>query len=69
MLLVSGSWVLTKTVWVTIFVSLPILAWWTYFLVLWPRLIRESGILAPEHQSAEDSSASQKNNHQQDQSI
>ncbi|MGH2414270.1 MAG: DUF6737 family protein, partial [Microcystaceae cyanobacterium] len=43
-LIVSGSWILTKTVWLTVGVSLPILAWWIFFLILWPRLIRESGL-------------------------
>ncbi|HEY9670596.1 MAG TPA: DUF6737 family protein [Waterburya sp.] len=44
-LIIATSWVFIKIVWVTILVSLPILLWWTYFLVLWPELIRRSGSL------------------------
>jgi hypothetical protein len=38
----SGSWLLAKTVWITLAVTLPILAWWGYFLILWPQLVRQS---------------------------
>lgn len=38
-----GTWVLGKTVWVTILVSLPILGWWIYFLLIWPSLMKQIG--------------------------
>ncbi|NES81332.1 MAG: hypothetical protein F6K10_07915 [Moorea sp. SIO2B7] len=52
-LIVSSSWLLLKNIWVTIVVSLPILVWWTYFLILWPRLISASGILEADGQSTQ----------------
>jgi hypothetical protein len=39
LLIVLAFWFVTKTVWVTVIVALPILLWWFYFLILWPRLI------------------------------
>jgi hypothetical protein len=53
--IITGSWVLVKTIWVTVLISLPILAWWTYFLLLWPELIRRSGILENHQQPSEES--------------
>lgn len=50
-----GSWVVIKTVWVTILISLPILVWWMYFLLLWPELVRRSGILDNYQQTSQDS--------------
>ncbi len=43
--IVFGSWALTRSVWLTGLVGLPILVWWTYFLWLWPHLIRQSSHL------------------------
>ncbi|MEC4983129.1 MAG: DUF6737 family protein [Oscillatoria sp. PMC 1068.18] len=39
-LLISTSWFLTTTAWVTVLVSVPIFAWWTYFLFFWPKLVK-----------------------------
>ena len=36
---VGGSWLLTNRIWVSVLVALPILAWWSYFLIIWPRLM------------------------------
>jgi hypothetical protein len=44
-MIITGSWALVKTVWVTVLIAIPILVWWIYFLLLWPQLIRRSGIL------------------------
>ncbi|MEC4892124.1 MAG: DUF6737 family protein [Oscillatoria sp. PMC 1051.18] len=44
-LLISGSWLLTTTAWVTLLVSVPIVAWWTYFLIFWPKLVQSSLVL------------------------
>ncbi|HEY9905169.1 MAG TPA: DUF6737 family protein [Candidatus Sericytochromatia bacterium] len=54
-IIIASSWAILKTVWVTVLVSLPILVWWTYFLVLWPELIRRSGILDNYQQPSQDS--------------
>ncbi|HAJ63332.1 MAG TPA: hypothetical protein DCP31_32300 [Cyanobacteria bacterium UBA8543] len=53
--IITGSWVTLKTVWVTVLISLPILVWWIYFLLLWPELIRRSGLLENYQQSSQDS--------------
>jgi len=44
-IVISGSWVIWQTVWLTLVISLPILAWMGFFLLIWPQLIRQSGIL------------------------
>ncbi|NER47312.1 MAG: hypothetical protein F6J86_07680 [Symploca sp. SIO1B1] len=38
---ISGSWLLVKTVWVTLLITIPILVWWIYFLLLWPKLVKD----------------------------
>jgi hypothetical protein len=43
--LMGGSWVLWKTIWVTVVVSLPVLIWMSFFLLLWPQLMKNSGLL------------------------
>ncbi|MGA9377658.1 MAG: DUF6737 family protein [Phormidium sp.] len=44
-ILISGSWFIWRTVWLTLVISLPILVWMGFFLLIWPQLIRQSGIL------------------------
>jgi hypothetical protein len=39
---IGGSWLLLKALWLTLPLSLLIFVWWGYFLILWPKLIRES---------------------------
>ncbi|NET56464.1 MAG: hypothetical protein F6K47_09915 [Symploca sp. SIO2E6] len=36
-----SSWLLARTVWVTVLITIPILIWWIYFLLLWPKLVRD----------------------------
>ncbi|MEL7034277.1 MAG: DUF6737 family protein [Cyanobacteria bacterium J06592_8] len=43
--IISGSWLLFHTLWLTLIVALPILVWMGYFLLVWPKLVIESGIL------------------------
>jgi hypothetical protein len=43
--LIAGSWLLFKTLWFTIFVSIPLLVWMGFFLLIWPKLMIRSGIL------------------------
>ena len=43
--LISGSWFLLKTVWITVLVAIPLLAWKGFFLLVWPRLMLSSGVL------------------------
>jgi hypothetical protein len=49
-LLISVSWLLCHKIWITVVVAFPVLAWWFYFLLLWPKLILESGILTNQNQ-------------------
>jgi hypothetical protein len=46
--LISGSWLLFKTLWVTIIVSIPLLIWMGFFLLVWPKLMIQSGVLESE---------------------
>lgn len=43
--LISGSWLIFKTIWLTVIISIPILVWMGFFLLIWPQLIIRSGIL------------------------
>jgi hypothetical protein len=42
--IITGSWAILKIVWITVLISLPILVWWAFFLVLWPQLIVRSNL-------------------------
>ncbi|MCP2731378.1 DUF6737 family protein [Limnofasciculus baicalensis] len=52
-LIVAGSWAVTKTIWVMALISMPILLWWIYFLLVWPRLIQLSGVMPDEEQETQ----------------
>ncbi|WP_204105562.1 MULTISPECIES: DUF6737 family protein [Spirulina sp. CCY15215] len=39
---IAGSWLLLRSLWLTAFVTVPILLWWLLFLILVPRMFRES---------------------------
>ena len=41
MTIIGGSWLLWQTVWLSIVVALPIIIWWVYFLLLYPRMAQE----------------------------
>ncbi len=43
--LIAGSWIVFKTVWLTVIISIPILVWMGFFLLLWPALIVRGGDL------------------------
>ncbi len=43
--IISGSWLLFKTIWLTVIISVPILMWMGFFVLIWPQLIIRSGIL------------------------
>lgn len=40
-LIISGSWLLTKTLWIPLGLSVPISLWWIYFLILYPQLFKK----------------------------
>jgi membrane protein YdbS with pleckstrin-like domain len=39
--LITGSWLALKNLWITLPLSIAIIVWWMYFLVIVPRLLRE----------------------------
>ncbi len=43
--IVAGSWWLFHRLWVTALVAIPILTWMGFFLLIWPKLMIQSGIL------------------------
>ena len=46
--LIAGSWFLFKTFWVTVIISIPLLIWMGFFLLIWPKLMMSSGVLDSE---------------------
>lgn len=44
-ILISGSWFIWRMVWLTLVISVPVLTWMVFFLLIWPSLVRQSGIL------------------------
>jgi hypothetical protein len=40
MIIVTASWFLLKSLWLTIPVGILIGLWWFYFLILYPRLLQ-----------------------------
>ncbi|OUL24188.1 hypothetical protein BV378_19940 [Nostoc sp. RF31YmG] len=43
--IISGSWLIFKIIWLTVLISIPILIWMGFFILIWPQLIIRSGIL------------------------
>lgn len=37
--LISGSWFLFKTIWLTLLVALPLSVWMGFFVLIWPKLL------------------------------
>lgn len=46
--LIGGSWLIFKIIWLTILVAIPVLIWMGFFLLLWPQLMIQSGVLEDE---------------------
>jgi len=46
--LIGGSWFLFQRVWVTLLVALPVGIWMVFFVLLYPKLMAESGLLPSE---------------------
>jgi hypothetical protein len=40
--IITSSWLIGKNLWISLLVSLPIIAWWVYFLILYPRLVSQA---------------------------
>ncbi|MEA5514362.1 DUF6737 family protein [Nodularia sp. UHCC 0506] len=43
--LISGSWLVFQTIWLTVLVAIPVLVWMVFFLLIWPQLMIRSGVL------------------------
>jgi hypothetical protein len=56
--LIGGSWVLLKMLWVTVLVSVPVLAWMGFFLLIWPQVMRRSGMVEQYQHAAQASDLS-----------
>ena len=41
MTIVAGSWLVLHNIWLTIAISLPVIAWWVYFLLIYPKAFAE----------------------------
>lgn len=39
--IISSSWLLFKIIWITVSISLVIIFWWVYFLILYPQMMPE----------------------------
>ena len=39
--IVGGSWLILHNTWISLAVSLPIVAWWVYFLIIYPKAFAE----------------------------
>ncbi|HEY9772095.1 MAG TPA: DUF6737 family protein [Coleofasciculaceae cyanobacterium] len=39
--IIAGSWLVLHTIWLTIAISLAIITWWVYFLILYPKAFAE----------------------------
>jgi membrane protein YdbS with pleckstrin-like domain len=40
-IIITGSWLILHTLWLTVPVAALIVLWWTYFLIIVPRLLME----------------------------
>jgi hypothetical protein len=40
-IIIGGSWLIFHTLWLTVPVAALIVLWWTYFLIIVPRLLME----------------------------
>ncbi|MEP0819891.1 hypothetical protein NC998_22570 [Trichocoleus desertorum GB2-A4] len=51
--IITGSWFLAHTIWFTCLVAVPILAWMGFFILVWPQLVIQSGMLNPDQTTPE----------------
>ena len=42
--IISGSWLIMKIIWLTILVTIAISLWWFYFLIKYPQLVKEAAL-------------------------
>ena len=58
--LIGGSWLLFKTIWVSLLIALPVLTWMGFFLLIWPELMKQSMISQQYPPAESDSQSSSK---------
>lgn len=39
--LIAGSWLMFHLIWLTVLVAIPLMVWMGFFLLIWPRLMRQ----------------------------
>jgi hypothetical protein len=44
MMIISGSWWLFHTIWLTLPIATLIVVWWTYFLIIVPRILAQQDL-------------------------
>lgn len=40
--LISGSWLILRSLWVTVLVAIPVLTWMVFFLLIYPKAMAQS---------------------------
>lgn len=43
--IIGASWIVFKIIWLTILIAIPILTWMGFFLLVYPKLVANSGML------------------------
>lgn len=43
--LIAASWLVLHRVWLTVLVAIPLSAWMGYFVLVFPRLVAQAGLL------------------------
>ena len=43
-IITTGSWLLFHTIWLTVPVGILIVVWWTYFLIIVPRILAQQDL-------------------------
>jgi hypothetical protein len=51
--IISGSWLIFQTIWLTVLVSIPVLTWMGFFLIYYPQSVLRSGMLESLNSSKE----------------
>lgn len=41
--LITVSWLIFKIVWLTMIIAIPVLTWMIFFILVYPRLVAQSG--------------------------
>ncbi len=51
LMIIVGSWLIFHTLWLTVPVAALIILWWTYFLIIVPRLLMKMKVTAQNDMS------------------